>query len=218
MKKLILISIIFLSLSCSNDSNIERTVKNDITLENKEFSDTNNLSEDINFIELVNEMESFKLYIQETIKNKNLDINNVQIELNSLNNLNLDYKTQTEKINLIFKTDVSEKYLKHIEIFNKNWKHINNKFPKLDIKDLENAYSITLGKVDVGISSGSGSDCGWRYSACIVTAGAAAVICHAGCDTTALATTAGLGIPACVWACGTIQVYASIQCHDTYCK
>jgi hypothetical protein len=72
-------------------------------------------------------------------------------------------------------------------------------------------------QTDAGGSELSGG-CGWRYNLCIVAAGAAAVLCHAGCDTTALATTAGLGIPACVWACTTLQVAASVQCYDTYCK
>ncbi len=57
---------------------------------------------------------------------------------------------------------------------------------------------------------------GWRYGLCIAAAVAGSVLCHAGCDTTALATTAGLGIPACVWACGTLQVMASVQCYDSY--
>lgn len=60
-------------------------------------------------------------------------------------------------------------------------------------------------------------DCGWRFYVCSGAATAGAILCHAGCDTTALATTAGLGIPACVAICGTLQVWALVQCTDSYC-
>lgn len=60
--------------------------------------------------------------------------------------------------------------------------------------------------------------CGWRYYLCGAAATVGAILCHAACDGTALATTAGLGIPACVAACGTAQAYALVQCSDTYCK
>lgn len=56
-----------------------------------------------------------------------------------------------------------------------------------------------------------------NLSLCIVAPSATAVLCHAACDTTALATTAGLGIPACVLACGLVQVYMSVECMDKHC-
>lgn len=59
--------------------------------------------------------------------------------------------------------------------------------------------------------------CGWRYSVCLGAVFASAVLCHAGCDTTALATTAGLGITVCVAACGALQVFGSVTCYDKYC-
>lgn len=204
-------------LSCSNDNNIEK----ENTVNNRK-SDSNifiqeKLSNDSNFIELVVEMEKFKNYTKDIIEKNKLDINNVQLELNSLNAENFDYDTQIKRINFIFKTDISERYAEHYKIFNKNWIAIKNKYSNIEIKNLEEAYNTVLSKTDAGLSDLSGG-CGWRYNLCIAAAGAGAVICHASCDTTALATTAGLGIPACVWACTTLQVAASVQCYDTYCK
>ena len=60
--------------------------------------------------------------------------------------------------------------------------------------------------------------CNWRYYACSSAATAGAILCHAACETTALATTAGLGIPACVALCSAGQAWAIILCADTYCK
>ena len=59
--------------------------------------------------------------------------------------------------------------------------------------------------------------CGWRYYLCAGAATAGAILCQGGCDTTALAFTAGFGIPACVVLCGTLQVAAIATCADNYC-
>lgn len=61
------------------------------------------------------------------------------------------------------------------------------------------------------------ADCSWKYYGCSAAATAGAILCHAGFDTTALATTAGLGIPACVLACGTLQAWAIIECEERFC-
>ena len=57
---------------------------------------------------------------------------------------------------------------------------------------------------------------GWKYSLCVGAATAGAILCHAGCETTALAATAGLGIPACVALCSTLQAFAGMQCYNNY--
>ncbi len=111
---------------------------------------------------------------------------------------------------------MSERLVEHMEVFNDNWRMLKSNY--IDIEDdsnvIEDALMEAIIDNTVIVSNGG---CGWRYNLCIVAAGAAAVLCHGGCNTTALATTAGLGIPVCVLACGTLQVYASVQCVDTYC-
>lgn len=176
----------------------------------------NNLSEDNDFIELVAEMNSFKNFIDETITKQNLSLNNVVNQLSEINNQKLDYETQLLEINKIFNKSVSDRYIDHMKIFNTNWMSINKKFKSITPKYLEEEYLAVMNKTDASFSGGTG--CGWRYNLCIVAAGAGAVLCHAGCDTTALAVSAGLGIPACIWLCGTLQVAASVQCYDTYCN
>lgn len=61
------------------------------------------------------------------------------------------------------------------------------------------------------------SGCNWRYYVCMAAATAGAILCHAACDTTALALTAGAGIPACFLLCASLQTYAGIECGDKYC-
>lgn len=114
---------------------------------------------------------------------------------------------------------MSERFEKHFIIFNDKMMLLSKKYDMKDLKLIEDSYSYVLGRLPQNNSgSNLSSDCGWRYNLCITAAGAGAILCHAGCDTTALATTAGLGIPACVALCSTIQVAASVQCYDTYCK
>lgn len=217
MKKVILIITTLMFISCSTENNTEKENISSLKDSKSDVFTQQQLSEDSNFIELVVEMESFKNYAKGIIENNNLDINNVQSELNSLNAENLDYETQIKKINFILKTDVSIRYAEHYKIFNRNWSVINKNYPNIEVQNLEEAYHNVLAKTDAGGGELSGG-CGWRYNLCIVAVGAGAVLCHAGCDTTALATTAGLGIPACIWLCTTIQVAASVECYDTHCK
>ena len=68
------------------------------------------------------------------------------------------------------------------------------------------------------VEEGEAAGCDWRYYLCSGASTAGAILCHASCETTALATTAGLGIPACVVACGTLQAFAIVQCSDSYCN
>jgi SUMO ligase MMS21 Smc5/6 complex component len=85
MKKVILIITILMFISCSTENNAEKENISSLKDSKSDVLTQQLLSEDSNFIELVVEMESFKNYAKEIIKNNNLDINNVQSELNSLN-------------------------------------------------------------------------------------------------------------------------------------
>lgn len=177
-----------------------------------------NLRDDNEFVDLVIEMNDFKNFIDITINKQNLSLNDVINKLNGINDKKLNYETQLTEINKVFNISVSDRYLKHMKIFNKNWASINRKFQNITSKYLEEEYQAVMNKKAANFSSGSGVGCGWQYNLCIAAAGAGAVLCHGGCETTALATTAGLGIPACIWLCSTLQVAASVQCYDTYCK
>ena len=179
-------------------------------------SEQNKLRDDNDFIELVLEMNNFKKFIESTISEQKLSLDDVTKQLNDLNNKNLDYDTQMTEVNKIFKRSVSNQYINHMEIFNSKWNLINKKFANIDSKYLEDEYLAVLNKIG-SVSVSGVVECGWRYNLFIAAAGAAVVLCHGGCDTTALATTAGLGIPVCVWACGTILVATGVLCYDNYC-
>lgn len=197
MKKIILVFISLILVSCSNDNNTEKE-----NISNQDFKKS---------LQTEEKLSNNSDFIKQIIDDEKLDLNDVQSELSILNSQNLNYEAQIERINLIFKTDVSKKYTEHYSIYSEKWSIISKKYANLHIENIEEAYGEVLAKVALS------GDCGWRYSLCITAAGAGAVLCHAGCDTTALATTAGLGIPACIWLCGTLQVTASVQCYDTYC-
>lgn len=214
MKKIIFsLSVILLSvyfiISCSKDEESEKiqSTEESNLIKVKENINLHKLSDNQNFINLVNEMNSFSNQISAIVKRNNLSINTVNSELNDLNSRNLDFDSQLDEINKIFKEDVTILYLNHHKIFNENWKKINELNINLTQEVLQDEFYIVMNGTNRS---------GWRYGLCIAAAAAGAVLCHAGCDTTALATTAGLGIPACVWACGTLQVMASVQCYDSY--
>ncbi|SCX18168.1 hypothetical protein SAMN02927925_02632 [Flavobacterium saliperosum] len=215
---LILTASIF--IACSRDAETVDNLQNNFT--NSPISFTNRtvsakeLSEDITFIELVDEMDSFSKFIKQTIDDKSLSIATIQTQLDHLQNQNLTYEEQLSEINAIFTTSVSNKLELNMKGFSEKWGVLKVKYENLDESTLAEAFNQVLDKRD---HSGVGSvgPCGWRYNVYLGASYAAAVLCHAGCDTTALGTTAGLGIPACFMACGTLQVYAAVQCYDSYC-
>jgi hypothetical protein len=211
---LILLTIVF---SCSSD-NSDEIIQNksiETSLERK----GKDLSEDPNFINLVIEMESFKTEIKQVIANNNLSVNAVESKLSNLISLNLDYQAQMDSINNIFNTNVSAIYIEHDGKFNNYWPKIEDAYPNLDEPSIADAYLSVLNKMETGGGGPGGGSigCSWKYSLCVVAVGATAILCHSGCSAGALATTAGFGIPACVWLCGTIQVAGSVACFDEFC-
>jgi hypothetical protein len=174
------------------------------------------LSSDKNFEKLVIEMETFKSFVSECILSNSLDINEVT---NNLNNIEqgLTYEENMNEVNKIFKKDVSERLKLHISTYNEKIEILSQKYNMKDESLIKQSYETAYNRLAGGGQLEAGP-CGWRFNLCVIAAGAGAVLCHAGCDTTALAATAGLGIPACVYLCGTLQVAASAQCYDTYCK
>ena len=77
---------------------------------------------------------------------------------------------------------------------------------------------ILPNQIDNDSKSFSIAGCSWKYFGCSAASTAAAMLCHASCDATALATTAGFGIPACVIACGAVQAWLIVKCEDKYCN
>jgi hypothetical protein len=177
----------------------------------------NLLSKDKNFILIVDESIEFNQFLNQTIEKNSLSIKDLQLNLSELKIDDDNINSNSKKINEIFKSNVSEKLVEHNEIYFTNLKILNEKYKELSEKTLKLAFENVI-KTRAGdpenIVFGK---CGWRYNLCLAADFAATAVCHAGCNTTALATTAGLGIPACVWACGTMMVFLGVQCYDNYC-
>lgn len=174
-----------------------------------------NLAENENFIALTNDMFD---YLEFTIAVKNrqsLDFESLESSLRALESSNSTYMEQLTAINELFNEDITEILSQHMATFSSNWRVINENLGSLSNEEIEEATAEIL-RIRLSTLEAP-NDCGWRYYLCMTAATAGAILCHAACDTTALATTAGLGIPACVALCATLQVAAGVQCFDNYC-
>lgn len=152
---------------------------------------------------------------------KTLDSTINAIRNNSENKDELKYRLNTELSPKLFE------FL--VEFSNTNqqaWIHLNKKFSNLSaatindacakyfdqktIMEINNENKITSNSLTIK----SNASCGWGYNLCIAGTTAGAILCHAGC----VGATAGLGAPACVLLCGTIQIAAGAQCMTSYCN
>lgn len=194
-------------------------------------TDVTKLNENKAYIKLTLETNSFLQYLSETAKAKSLYLPDVIKRLNTIRYKNLSFDDQMREIDKIFTTDVSTRLFTHMTTYSETWPEINKNYTNISKEILESEATEVLNDnrqlgLQLQIKSYSTNnikvslvaDCGWRYSLCVGAATAGAILCHAGCETTALATTAGLGIPLCVAACGTIQAYAGMECFDNYCN
>lgn len=200
---ILLFSFTFLILGCSDESVEQRKVS--VTAEV--------LSQNRNFLNISEEMNSYSKFIFETIKKSDLTFSDATNQIDIILNSNLSMDEQINQLSLLLKIDLSKRINENAKIIDSNWSILDSNFDNLNEELLTETFNFNLDDDSQTLSRG----CGWRYSVCLGASFAAAVLCHAGCDTTALATTAGLGIPACILACGALQVFASVQCFDSYC-
>jgi|GEM_PF-1348586 len=183
------------------------------------------LSEDKAFIELATETYDYLIFISKQVSKNHLTSLDLQSQLSSLQSKNLPFNEQMISIDIIFKGDISERLNSHMKAYSLNWNTIKSKYSVINQEILEKECSEILSRKKIKEKKNlnepqslyAPNDCGWRYYLCSGAAAAGAILCHAGCDTTALATTAGFGIPACILLCGTLQSFAIVQCNDSYC-
>jgi hypothetical protein len=198
------------------------------TGETSEILKLENLSSDKEFISLVLEMNDFAAKLSDRINKNGLRLDLVRNEFAKLKSEDLEYQLQTNRINQILKSDFSNEITLHNKVFNEKWGYVKKNYPSVSTEVLEreclevliNAKSTNIQGNNIrnlSIDEIKANSCGWRFSLCAAGATAGAILCHAGCDTTALALTAGLGIPACVALCATLQIAAGVKCHDEYC-
>ena len=188
-----------------------------------EIKDQSFLNEDKNFIALVAETNEFLNFLASNIKAKNLVQSDFIKQIETLKSDHLSFESQLIQIDLIFKAPVSGRLKQHMSIYKNNMAQILKEYGNLDNSILtkevdEILIKILPNQIDNDSKSYSIAGCSWKYFGCSAASTAAAILCHASCDATALATTAGFGIPACVIACGAVQAWLIVECEDKYCN
>ena len=188
-----------------------------------EIKDQSFLNEDKNFIALVAETNEFLNFLATNIKAKNLVQSDFIKQIETLKSDHLSFESQLIQIDLIFKAPVSGRLKQHMSIYKNNMAQILKEYGNLDNSILtkeidEILVKILPNQIDNDSKSYSIAGCSWKYFGCSAASTAAAMLCHASCDATALATTAGFGIPACVIACGAVQAWLIVECEDKYCN
>jgi hypothetical protein len=188
-----------------------------------EIKDQSFLNEDKNFIALVSETNEFLNFLATNIKAKNLVQSDFIKQIETLKSDHLTYESQLIQIDLIFKAPVSGRLKQHMIIYKNNMAQILKEYGYLDntilAKEIDEILvKILPNQIDNDSKSFSIAGCSWKYFGCSAASTAAAILCHASCDATALATTAGFGIPACVIACGAVQAWLIVECEDKYCN
>ena len=188
-----------------------------------EIKDQSFLNEDKNFIALVLETNQFLNFLVSNIKAKNLVQSDFIKQIETLKSDHLSFESQLIQIDLIFKAPVSGRLKQHMNIYKNNMAQILKEYGNLDntilAKEIDEILvKILPNQIDNDSKSFSIAGCSWKYFGCSAASTAAAMLCHASCDATALATTAGFGIPACVIACGAVQAWLIVECEDKYCN
>ena len=188
-----------------------------------EIKDQSFLNEDKKFIALVLETNEFLNFLASNIKAKNLIQSDFIKQIETLKLDHLSFESQLIQIDLIFKAPVSGRLKQHMSIYKNNMVQILKEYGNLDntilAKEIDEILvKILPNQIDNDSKSFSIAGCSWKYFGCSAASTAAAMLCHASCDATALATTAGFGIPACVIACGAVQAWLIVECEDKYCN
>ena len=188
-----------------------------------EIKDQSFLNEDKKFIALVLETNEFLNFLASNIKAKNLVQSDFIKQIETLKLDHLSFESQLIQIDLIFKAPVSGRLKQHMSIYKNNMAQILKEYGNLDntilAKEIDEILvKILPNQIDNDSKSFSIAGCSWKYFGCSAASTAAAMLCHASCDATALATTAGFGIPACVIACGAVQAWLIVECEDKYCN
>ena len=188
-----------------------------------EIKDQSFLNEDKKFIALVLETNEFLNFLASNIKAKNLVQSDFIKQIETLKLDHLSFESQLIQIDLILKAPVSGRLKQHMSIYKNNMAQILKEYGNLDntilAKEIDEILvKILPNQIDNDSKSFSIAGCSWKYFGCSAASTAAAMLCHASCDATALATTAGFGIPACVIACGAVQAWLIVECEDKYCN
>lgn len=187
------------------------------------LKDQSHLNDDKTLIALVTETNDYLNFLALNIKEKNLNRFDFINQIEKLKSENLTFENQMNQIDLIFEAPVSSRLKQHMSFYKNNMAQIVKEYGKVDNSILAKEIDEILVKaipnqIDYESKTFSIAGCSWKYFGCSAASTAAAILCHASCDATALATTAGFGLPACVIACGVVQAWLIVECEEKYCN
>lgn len=200
----------------------------------KSEANINTLHQDVNFVSLVEQTKEIIEQTANKIKAEKLSSDELVKQINIVSGKNISLQNKT--ICCLFGNDLYAKFLQYNSSFSINWNTIKEKYgsqlteaniekecliyfkERKALLNIRNLNTISTNSYTPFVAGGEvDSPCSWGYYVCIAGAAAAAIICHGSCEGSAIALTAGLGIPACVALCVTIQSAASLACWQSFC-
>lgn len=162
------------------------------------------------FIQIDKMNELFKSDLTAVLKNHMTAVRNWDAMKKKYSNVNAQLiEDATKKV-------LFNKLLDHLPIPSSKIEVLKKKYWDTDVSKLEEASQEIL--MEYYYAEDSYDYCKWwKYTICSIGVTAGAILCHAACDTTALATTAGLGIPVCFALCLSVQTAGMLECAERYC-
>jgi hypothetical protein len=189
----------------------------------------NALASDSHFIEIIKQEKQLTHLITQLAIEKGLTIVELKNKLNELHDKDLNSANGDPLLNAYLGVKNCNTITSLSNTYRSHWDYLNKSYGYLTILQLDTAVKQVYEKqynMSVLNPSGSGTyatnalidinrvnDCGWRYTLCMAAATAGGIICHVGC----IGGTAGLGTPACLIICGTIELAAGVACIDGFC-
>lgn len=189
----------------------------------------NTLYKDTNFIKVVNLEEALKNHILMLADRKGVTPLVFKKKIQSLHDKDLNSTKNNKLLNEYMGPENVLYLIEYAKVYNKAWSNLNIKYNYISMQNIDDACKQLYAKRYNQISNITSSlsplttnsfvtinkvnDCGWRFSVCMAAATAGAILCHVGC----IGGTAGLGTPACVVLCGTLEIAAGVACIDNYC-
>ncbi len=187
------------------------------------------LSQDTHFIQLVQLEQNFSQFIEALAARKGLTIFEFKNKIESLNDNQLHSTKGMDAFNEFMGAENILYIKQYAKNYQMHWKQINTKYNDVSIQSIQKACeqlyaqsynSVTpTGSSLFSVASNSlnavnkNEHCGWRFPLCMAAATSGAILCHAAC----IGGTAGLGTPACILLCGTLQAAGGVACIDNYC-
>lgn len=218
MKRINLISTSFFVFIC-----LSACKKSESTIISQ-FPNIESLSNDTCFNKMINNEIELRNRLESICLEKNLNSDELNFKIKSIIEKSDNLIELKNNLNKNFDNDFYEFLFNFKSQYVQNWDILNKKYTSIKDIDIKEASILYFNRKltflnENKIKSNSfkanlKNQCSWGYDLCIAGVTAGAILCHAGC----IGGSAGLGTPACVILCGTMQVAAGAQCMNSYCN